>query len=87
VAAAPAALLTAIAGAVLWGRVPEGRRSRIARALRWPVNLASPVRAAAAAGPIEVFVRGARDVFEGDASLLWALVFVVVGLLLLQGAV
>jgi hypothetical protein len=36
--------------------------------------------------PVEAVVRGVRDVLEGDASLLWALVVVVVGFLLLQGA-
>jgi hypothetical protein len=81
-AAAAVALLAAMAAAVLWGRIPEGRRRRIARALRWPVAVRSPD---SAAGPVEEFLRGARDVLEGDASLLWALVAVVVGLLLLQG--
>jgi hypothetical protein len=47
----------------------------------------SPRRGAPRRRPTgEAFVRGARDVLEGDASLLWALVVVVVGLLLLQGA-
>jgi len=73
-------------GAAVRGRIPDGQRVRIARALRWPAAVTSPRRAAAAAGPVEAFVRGARDVLEGDASLLWALVVVVVGLLLLQGA-
>jgi hypothetical protein len=82
-AAAAVALLVAMAGAVLWDRIPEGRRRRIARAVRWPVAVRSPE--GAAAGPVEEFLRGARDVLEGDASLLWALVVVVVGLLLLQG--
>jgi hypothetical protein len=85
-AAVPVALMAAIAGAAVWGRIPDGQRVRIARALRWPAAVSSPRRAAAAAGPVEAFVRGARDVLEGDASLLWALVVVVVGLLLLQGA-
>jgi len=31
-------------------------------------------------------VRGTRDVLEGDASLLWAFVVVIVALLLVQGA-
>jgi len=85
-AAVPVALIAAIVGAAGWGRIPDGQRVRIARALRWPAAVTSSRRAAAAAGPVEAFVRGARDVLEGDASLLWALVVVVVGLLLLQGA-
>jgi hypothetical protein len=84
-AAAPVALVVAVGAALLWGRIPGGQRSRMARAFRWPV--ASPLarNAAAAAGAVVGLVRGARDVLEGDASLLWALVVVVVGLLLLQG--
>jgi hypothetical protein len=82
-AAAAVALLAAMAAAIFWGRIPEGRRRRIARALRWPVAVRSPD--SAAAGPVEESLRRARDVLEGDASLLWALVAVVVGLLLLQG--
>ncbi len=85
-AAVPVALIAAIVGAAVRGRIPDSQRVRIARALRWPSAITSPRRAAAAAGPVEAFVRGARDVLEGDASLLWALVVVVVGLLLLQGA-
>jgi hypothetical protein len=84
-AAAPVALVVAVGAALLWGRIPGGQRSRMARAFRWPV--ASPLarNGAAAAGAVVGLVRGARDVLEGDASLLWALVVVVVGLLLLQG--
>ena len=86
-AAVAVALVASIVGVVLWAQIPDGPRLRIARGLRWPAAIASPRGAAAAAGPVEAFLRGARDVLEGDASLLWALVAVVVGLLLLQGAI
>jgi hypothetical protein len=83
-AAAPAALAMAIIVSLLWGRVPEDRRMRVARAMRWPAAVRPP--RGTVVGPAETLVRGVRDVLEGDAALLWALVVVVVGLLLLQGA-
>jgi hypothetical protein len=75
------ALMVALIG---W-RIPAHRRTRIARALRWPSVMR---RSGESFGPTAAaggFVRGIRDILEGDASLLWALVVVVVGLLLLQG--
>jgi hypothetical protein len=86
IVAAPAALAVSFATVLLWGRIPAGRRARMARALRWPVSPASSTRVEAVVAPVEAFVRGGRDVLEGDASLLWALVVVVVALLLLQGS-
>jgi hypothetical protein len=69
---------------ITW-RIPARRRTRMARALRWPSAMR---RTGESFGPTATaggFVRGIRDILEGDASLLWALVVVVVGLLLLQG--
>jgi hypothetical protein len=84
--AAPVALTVGAAGAWIWARVTAPRRSRWARALRWPTSIALRRRMAGVVEPVEAVVRGVRDVLEGDASLLWALVVVVVGFLLLQGA-
>jgi len=81
-----AALAVSLSTSLLWARVPPSRRARMSRAMRWPGSFTPSTRVAALAGPVEGFVRGGRDVLEGDASLLWALVVVVVALLLLQGS-
>ena len=86
----PVAYAPVIAAAVAFiavlvlGRVPDSARTRMARAFRWPAYPRFARDASAAGRPALGFLRGVRDVLEGDASLLWAMVVVVVGLLLLQ---
>ncbi len=84
--AAPVALGIAIAGAWVLARVPAGQRQRIARSFRWPASLSPRRLLAPLIQEVEALVRGTRDVLEGDASLLWAFVVVIVALLLVQGA-
>jgi hypothetical protein len=84
--AAPVALGIAIAGAWVLARIPAGQRQRIARSFRWPASLSPRRLLAPLVQVVEAFVRGTRDVLEGDASLLWAFVVVIVALLLVQGA-
>ncbi|HMK07694.1 MAG TPA: hypothetical protein VK449_01565, partial [Anaerolineales bacterium] len=85
--ATAASLVVCAAAALAWRRIPQGGRDRMGRGLRWPRSARVSRGTAAALAPVEGFVRGVRDVLEGDAALLWALVVVVVGLLLLRAAV
>jgi hypothetical protein len=73
----------ALAGWLVPSRVTAAGRSRMARAFRWPASSRIERGAAVVARPLADVMRGVRDVLEGDASLLWAMVVVVVGLLLL----
>lgn len=77
------ALAVSLTAWLLMSLVPSSARSRLARALRWPAPARVVRDSTAAARPAAALLRGMRDVLEGDASLLWAMVVVVVGLLLL----
>jgi hypothetical protein len=77
------ALAVSFAAWGLTGLIPSAARSRLARTLRWPAPARVVRDSTAAARPVAAFLQGIRDVLEGDASLLWAMVVVVVGLLLL----
>lgn len=84
-AAAPLAVALGCIATWSWRRVGLARRSRWARALRGPDATVLRQAAGVLVAPLTGLVRGARDVLEGDAALLWALVVVVVAFLLLRG--
>lgn len=65
---------------------PIEGRSRLERSLRWPRSLDFSRVARGLEVPIGAAARGVRDLLEGDASLLWAFVVLMIGFLLLRGS-
>lgn len=80
------ALLGSLVVAGALRALSPARLSRWERALRWP-ELAAADRASQTAGSAALrLVRVVRDVLEGDASLLWAFVIILVAFLMLRGS-
>jgi hypothetical protein len=75
-----------VVGVVSAGAISSEGRARLARSLRWPrsVDLSRGGRAIGLA--LERAARGLRDVLEGDASLLWAFVVLLVGFLAVRAS-
>lgn len=80
------ALVGSVAVAGAFRVVSEARLARLERALRLP-DLTDVYRLGQYAGDRSLrVVRGMRDVLEGDASLLWAFVIILVAFLVLRGS-
>jgi hypothetical protein len=76
----------AAGGAAALSVVPIEGRSRLERSLRWPRSLDLSRVARGLEVPTGAAARGVRDLLEGDASLLWAFVVLIIGFLLLRGS-
>jgi hypothetical protein len=75
-----------VVGVVSAAAISSEGRARLARSLRWPrsVDLSRGGRAIGLV--LERAARGLRDVLEGDASLLWAFVVLLVGFLAVRAS-
>ena len=73
-----------VAGVVSTRAVSAERWARLARSLSWPRSLELSRAGLAVGGFLESTVRGLRDVLEGDASLLWAFVVLLIAFLVVR---
>jgi len=81
-----ASLAIMVVGAVSAAAVSSERRDRLARSLRWPRSLDLSLAGRAIGGFLEKAARGLRDVLEGDASLLWAFVVLLIAFLVVRAS-
>ena len=79
-------LAAAAGGTAVLRVVPIEGRSRLVRSLRWPSSLDISRLVRGLEVPMGAAARGVRDLLEGDASLLWAFVVLLIGFLLLRGS-
>jgi len=76
----------AVGAALVMRLVPANRRRRVARAMRGPAVLPLAAWLGAGGRALGRAIREGRDVLEGDASILWAFVVVLVAFLMLRAA-